>query len=241
MNTTGIALFGAISVTAGAHAGFNGWTAFARAVDGYTVVDVFAATTTANHKLFNVYDGTISTSASGGFFQAAGLATKTWKPDLTSFTSTRESLDSFMTVGAARYAGDPTVYAGDTTAGDPNFLAVPGAWNATPASLLAVSVPALAGWYTTSPPSDTLLAEDLSQVSGERLGASGSHGVWVGHLVLAGTDLRTISWTAFATVKDLGTGVTQQLAFSEVFSVPAPGMAAVLAVAGLAGMRRRRA
>jgi hypothetical protein len=241
MNTTQIALLGAATIAAGAHASFNGWTAFARAIDGYTVVDVFAATSTADHKLFNVYDGTISTSAAGGFFQAAGLATKTWKPDLTNFTSTRESLDSFMTVGAARYEGDPTVYAGDTTAGDPNFLAIPGAWNATPASLAAVSVPALAGWYTTSPPSDTLLAEDLSQVSGERLGAAGSHGVWVGHLVLSGTANQSINWSAWGTVKDLSTGNTQQLLFTEVFAVPAPGAMGLLAVAGIAGARRRRA
>ena len=241
MNTTRIAFLGAATIAAGAHASFNGWTAFARAIDGYTVVDVFAATSTANHKLFNVYDGTISTSAAGGFYQASGMATKTWKPDLTTFTSTRDSLDSFMTIGASRYAGDPTVYAGETTAGDPNFTGTPGAWNATPASLPFGSIPALAGWYASDPPSSSLLAEDLSQVSGLRLGAAGSHGVWVGHLVLSGTANQSISWSAYGTVKDLSTGNTQQLLFTEVFAVPAPGAMGLLAVAGIAGARRRRA
>jgi MYXO-CTERM domain-containing protein len=241
MNTSHIALLGAATIAAGAHAGFNGWTAFARSVNGYTVVDVFAATSSSNHKMFNVYDATISTSAAGGFVQGAGTSAKTWKPDLTNFTSTRESTDSFMTVGASRYAGDSNVYAGETTSGDPNFSSVSGAWNATPASLPANTVPTLAGWYSSDPPSSSLVAEDLSLVQGLRLGAAGSHGVWAGHLVIAGTNTQTISWSAYGTVKDLTTGNTDQLLFSQVFTVPAPGAMGLLAVAGVASTRRRRA
>jgi hypothetical protein len=226
-------LFGAAS----AHASFNGYAGFVRAVGGYTVVDVFAVTTSANHKLYNVYDSAISTSAAAGFHQAPGMASKTWRPDTLSFSSTRESIDSFMTVGASRYAGDPAIYAGSTTSGDPNFNGT--SWNGSPASMAAGSVPALAGWYTNDPTSDTLFAEDLSLVAGERQGAAGGFGVWCAHLVLAGTANETITWSAVATTKNLSTGVAEQVGNSQTFAVPAPGAAVLLAGVGLCARRRR--
>jgi hypothetical protein len=241
MNTASLATFtiaAAAAVVASADAAFLGWSAFVRSSGNFTVVDVFAVTDTANHALLNVYDAQISTSNAGGFFQAAGLASKSWKPDLTSFTSTRDSIDSFMTVGASRFAGDSNVYAGLTTNGDPNF--VPFTWNVTPSSQPANVVPALAGWYTGDPTSDTLRAEDLSAVAGVRQGAAGGFGIWAGHLVLNTLETRTISWTAFGTVKNLGSNTSQQLTFAEVFTVPAPGAIAVMGVAALASGRRRR-
>ena len=238
MKLTALTCIAAAATAASADAAFLGWTAFVRTTGGYTVVDVFAVTDTANHKLLNVYDAQVSTNLAGGFFQAAGLASKTWKPDLTSFTSTRESIDSFMTIGASRFEGDSNVYAGLTTNGDPNF--VPFTWNGTPASAPATVVPALAGWYTGNPDSDTLLAEDLSLVSGARQGAAGGFGVWAGHLVLNTLSTQTINWSAFGTVKNLSNNASQQLTFAETFTVPAPGAIAVIAVAALASARRRR-
>lgn len=238
MKLTPLALLAAAATAASADAAFLGWTAFVRTTGNYTVVDVFAVTNTANHKLLNVYDAQISTSEFGGFFQASGLASKTWKPDLTTFTSTRDSIDSFMTIGSSRFQGDSNVYAGLTTNGDPNF--VPFTWNGTPASAPATVVPALAGWYTSDPDSDTLFAEDLSLVSGARQGAAGGFGVWAGHLVLNTVAERTISWSAFGTVKNLSNNTSQQLTFAETFTVPAPGAIAVIGVAALASRRRRR-
>ena len=238
MKTLILTLAGAAALGTSANASFDGFTAIARAVNGNTLVDVFAVTSNANHKLYNVYDSAVTTSAIGGFFQASGMASKTWKPDMSGFTSTRDSVDSFMTVGASRYAGDTTVYAGVTTAGDPNFNGT--SWNATPASAPATGVPNLAGWYSTDPTDSSLLAEDLSGLTGLRVGTAGNFGVWVAHLVLGTTSTQTIGWQASATVKNLGTNVSQQINFSETFTVPAPGAAALLALAGL-GSRRRRA
>ena len=106
MKNSIVTVLGAAALATSAHASFDGFTAIARAVNGNTIVDVFAVTSSANHKLYNVYDAQISTTAIGGFYQAAGVASKTWKPDLTGFTSTRESIDSFMTIGASRYGLD---------------------------------------------------------------------------------------------------------------------------------------
>jgi hypothetical protein len=174
--TASLAIAGSAIAASAASAAFNGYAGFVRNIGNYTVVDVFAVTTSADHKLFNIYDASISTDAAGGFYQAPGNATKTWKPDAVTFTSTRESVDSFMTIGASRYAGDPTVYAGITTAADPNFNGT--SWNGTPASAPATMVPALAGWYTADPPSDSLFAEDLGSVAGVRQGAAGGFGIW---------------------------------------------------------------
>jgi hypothetical protein len=238
MKTPMLALLGATALATSANATFDGFTAFARAVNGSTLVDVYAVTSTANHRLFNVYDSVISTSAIGGFYQASGVANKTWKPDLSSFTSTRDSIDSFMTIGASRYAGDPTVYAGITTAGDPNFTGT--SWSATPASAPAVTVPNLAGWYSADPTDASLLAENISGLTGLRVGTAGNFGVWVGHLVLGTVSTQTISWQASATTKDLTTNVTQQLNYTRSFVVPAPGAATLVGIAGLGRRSRRR-
>ncbi len=248
-----IGMVGAASLVASADAGFAGFVAYSRNVGANTVIDIFAATTNASDKFLNVYD----TTSNGTFVQKAGLATKTWKPDVAGFTSTRNtSDDSFMTAGTfsgGAYGGE--YYASGNSTNDPNF--VPPTWNATPASAPATTIPALAGWYTGDPTSVDNAAENMTSwgggfaransvyVSGFNAGSGATvnavNGIWVSHLVIAGTGKvigEDFTFSAFASIKDGVTGETTQAKYS---FVPAPGAIALVGVAGLAAGRRRRA
>jgi hypothetical protein len=236
-----VGIVGAASLVASADAGFLGFVASARNVGGNTVIDIFAGVQNASDKFLNVYDLT----SNGTFVQKAGLATKTWKPDAAGFTSTRNTADdSFMTAGTfsgGAYGGE--YYASTNTNGDPNFTGT--SWNATPASALATTIPALAGWYTGDPTSVDNSAESLAGLVGRVNGtgaASANFGVWVAHLVVAGNNKvigqgGDFTFSAFASIKDGATGQTSQ--GNSSFIVPAPGAIALLGVAGLASRRRR--
>jgi MYXO-CTERM domain-containing protein len=240
-----IAVVGAASVVASADAGFLGFVASVRNVGANTVVDVFAGVSNASDKFLNVYD-LQSAAGISGFVQKAGLATKTWKPDAAGFTSTRNtSDDSFMTAGTfsgGAYGGE--YYASTNTNGDPNFTGT--SWNATPASVAAVAIPALAGWYTGDPTSVDNNAESLAGLVGRVNGtgaSSANFGVWVSHLVVAGNNKvigTDFTFSAFASIKDGVTGATTQGGSSFV-AIPAPGALALLGVAGVASRRRRQA
>ena len=233
----------AASLVASADAGFAGFVAFSRNVGANTVIDVFAAVDNAGDKFLNVYN----TTSNGVFVQKAGLATKTWKPDVSGFTSTRNtSDDSFMTAGTfagGAYGGE--YYASANSTADPNFTGT--SWNATPASAAATAIPSLAGWYTADPPSPDNNAELMSAWAGSfaRTDASGaagaSYGIWCAHLVVAGNNKVIgvdFSFSAFASIKDVGGAVSQK---ESAFPVPAPGAIALVGLAGLAAGRRRRA
>ena len=233
----------AASLVASADAGFAGFVAFSRNVGANTVIDVFAAVDNAGDKFLNVYNAV----SNGVFVQKAGLATKTWKPDVAGFTSTRNtSDDSFMTAGTfsgGAYGGE--YYASSNTNGDPNFTGT--SWNATPASAAATAIPNLAGWYTGDPPSVDNGAELLSGAvaGGTRVDGSGaagkSYGIWCSHLVVAGNNKVIgvdFTFSAFASIKDVGGAVSQA---QSSFAVPAPGAIALVGLAGLAAGRRRRA
>jgi hypothetical protein len=236
-----IGIVGAASLVASADAGFLGFVASARNVGANTVIDIFAGVQNASDKFLNVYDLT----SNGTFVQKAGLATKTWKPDAAGFTSTRNTADdSFMTAGTfsgGAYGGE--YYASTNTNGDPNFTGT--SWNATPASALATTIPALAGWYTGDPTSVDNSAESLAGLVGRVNGtgaASANFGVWVAHLVVAGNNKvigqgGDFTFSAFASIKDGVSGQTSQ--GNSSFIVPAPGAIALLGVAGLASRRRR--
>lgn len=228
----------ASAVAASADAGFLGFVASYRNVGAYTVVDVFAGVSNSSDKFLSVYDSAISTA--GGFYQQAGLATKAWKPDTAGFTSTRDSIDSFMTAGTytgGAYGG--VFYASTNSNGDPNFTGTTGAWNATPGSAPATTIPALAGWFTGDPPSVDNTAESLAGLAGRidlSGGAAATHGIWVAHLVVSGNDA-SINWAAYGSVKD---GVTSNISSALSSGViPAPGAIALLGAAGLASRRRR--
>ena len=242
MKASVIAVVGTASLVSAANAGFVGFVGSVRTVGAYTVIDVFAGVSNASDKFLNVYNLNLSTNASGGFYQAPGSAVKGWRPATGVPWQTRNSLDSFMTAGTfggGAYAGE--YFASSNTTADPNFLGTPGAWNPTPSSLPANTVPANAGWYTIDPPSADNNAESLAGLVGRvnGSGATGANwGIWVGHLVIAGSNPEVI-WAGAASAKDGVTGQTTQ-GTSTLVIVPAPGAIALLGVAGLTLRRRRR-
>jgi len=253
-----IAIVGTASLVASADAGFLGFVALAKQSGANVLVDIYTGVGNASDKFLNVYNTNASTTAAGGFFQQAGLATKTWKPDAANFNSTRSSIDSFMTAGTysgGAYGGE--YYASTNTNGDPNFTGT--SWNATPASAAATTIPALAGWYTGDPTSvdnKAILLSSLSTgytrfdtgvtaASGNTAGSVGSanaqYGIWCSHLVIPGTLNSNlmgslISWSGSASIKDGVTGGTSQ-AISNM--APAPGALALLGLAAFAARRRR--
>ena len=230
------------AVAASANAGFQGFVASVRDVGAYTVIDIFAGVTNQSDKFLNAYDMTISTTVADGFFQELGNATKTWKPDTINFTSTRNSIDSFMTAGT--FNGDPIggqFYASGNTAGDPNFNGT--SWNTAFGSGPATTVPPNAGWYTGDPTSIDNRAESLTSLVGRVNGTGGSNsswGIWISHIVVAG-NARTLgidcTYSGFASIKDGLSGAVSQGA--SAFPVPAPGAVALLGLAGFAARRRR--
>ena len=231
------------AVAASANAGFQGFVASVRTSGAYTIMDIFAGVSNSSDKFLNVYDANISTTVSGGFYQQDGLATKTWKPDSAGFTSTRNSIDSFMTAGTfsgGAYGGQ--YYASTNTNGDPNFTGT--SWNATPASAAATTIPANAGWYTGNPTSVDNNAESLAGLTGRVNGTNGqfaTHGIWVAHLVLSGAGRQIgtdVSFAGYASIKDGISGALSQ-GSSNFAAVPAPGALALLGLAGFAARRRR--
>jgi MYXO-CTERM domain-containing protein len=237
-----LGMVGAASFVAAADAGFSGFVASVRNSGAYTIIDIFAGVQNASDKFLNVYN--LNSDATGGFFQATGLANKTWKPDAASFNSTRSTLDSFMTAGTysgGAYGGE--FYASTNTTGDPNFTG--SSWNATPASPAATTIPANAGWYTADPTSVDNGAESLAGLVGRVNGSGGAtanFGIWCAHLVVLGNNATiggasaTVRFDAFVSIKD---GVTGQTSQASSNFVPAPGALALLGVAGFASRRRR--
>ena len=261
MKTLAIAVVGSASLVASADAGFLGFVGFVRTSGAYKIIDVFAGVSNASDKFLNVYN--LNAAATSGFYQQAGLATKTWKPDAANFNSTRSSIDSFMTAGTysgGAYGGE--YYASTNTNGDPNFTGT--SWNGTPASAAATTIPANAGWYTGDPTSVDNSAQLLAPLavgytrfdsgvtaaSGNTLGSVGSanaqYGIWCSHIVIAGTLNAglfngvnpVIAWIGSVSIKDGVTGGTDQRISN---MLPAPGAIALLGVAGIASSRRRRA
>ncbi len=257
MKTTLIAVVGSASIVAGADAGLAGLVAYSRNVGANTVIDVFAAVTNASDRFLNVYD----TVSNGTFVQKAGLATKTWKPDVAGFTSTRNtSDDSFMTSGTfsgGAYGGE--YYASSNSNADPNFTGT--SWSATPASAAATTIPNNAGWYTGDPTSVDNNAELMSAWAGgfaransTLVSAAGgyqapansnaaTYGIWISHLVIAGNNKvigTDFYFKASVSIKDGVNGATTQATYL-IPPVPAPGALAILGVAGLTSSRRRRA
>jgi hypothetical protein len=226
-----LAAFAGAAISAATSADVAGFVAFSRNVGSSTVIDVYAAVTASSDRFLNVFNAKVASTTN--FVQKTGLATKTWKPDMAGFGSTRDTADdSFMTAGTfggGEYGGE--YYASSNSIGDPNFTGT--SWTSTPASAAAVTVPADAGWFTGDPTSADNAPQSLASIAGTRIdsirvsGSAGSgtsnaaqFGIWVGHLVVTGTD-RTIgegasvTWDASVSIKT-GAGATQQGRFKLV-------------------------
>ncbi len=240
-----IAIAGAASLVASADAGLAGFVAYSRNVGANTVIDVFAAVTNASDKFLNVYD----VQSNGIYVQKNTSSTKTWKPDALQTRSVTD--DSFMTAGTG--AGG---YASSLTGGDPNFTGA--SWNGTPSSLPAETIPTNAGWFTNDPFSADNAAELMSSWAGgynrtdsffvaSRAGyaapgnsGGATYGIWCAHLVVTNMNRQigyNFSFRASASIKDGVNGAVTQATYE---FVPAPGALGLLAVAGIAGARRRR-
>lgn len=251
MKTVLLLASAATALASSAHAGFLGFVASTRTSGTYTIIDIFAAVSNSSDKFLNVYNAQISTTFAGGFYQENTLANRGWRPDTTNFTSTRASIDSFVTAGAYRDPSLPIiVYAGTNTAADPNFTN--GAWiGSGDASVM----PAGAGWYSSLPTSTENQAESLAALvnrvdsvatpgsgsTGGSVGSAGAQwGIWVAHLVVStkapivfGTN---VNFFAAGGVRDGVTG-----ALNQGYSViPAPGALSLLSLAGISSRRRRR-
>ena len=224
-----IAIVGTASIVASAEAGFLGFVASVRTIGGNTVIDIYAGVDNASDKLLNVYYTNTFTTIAGGFVQKAGVATKTWKPDIAGFTSDRSiSDDSFFTTGTfsgGAYGG--IYFASSNTTADPTFLVPGNFWSATPASPAATTVPANAGWYTGDPLSVDNRAESLAGMvgrvntgvtaaSGNTAGSLGTananYGIWCGHIVVAGAGSMgsSVRWSAAVSIKDGVNSATDQ-------------------------------
>ena len=234
-----IAIVGTASIVASAEAGFLGFVASVRTVGANTVIDIYAGVDNASDKFSAVYYANISTTLAGGFVQKSGLATKTWKPDMAGFTSTRNTFDdSFFTAGTfsgGSYGGE--FYTSTNTNGDPGFTGT--SWNPTSASPAATTVPANAGWYTGDPTSIDNRAESLAglvgrintsvtaasgNTPGSYGGANANYGIWCAHIVVAGTGTigSNVFWSASMTIKDGVTGAYDQRISAFQFNPPPP-------------------
>lgn len=240
-----------IAAAAPADAAMTGLTASVREVSGHTMVDVYATFTSTDDRLTSARLQSLTTDAGGGFVQGSAPAVRGWAPDY-GWTSTMDSVDSFLTVGGTDLgiAGGPT-YANTTlsamTAGAPS-----GTWGGTvasaPSNQLIMDPGTSLTWMSSS--LDPLgLATGIGDLPG-RIDILGNpdgsaYGVWLMHLVIAGTDPRTVTignmsftWRTSAGISFnyppiLGTSA------SVTFAVPAPGAGALLAAA-VAVRRRRR-
>lgn len=236
----------AASAISSADAGFVGFVASVRTVGAYTVIDVFAGVSNPGDRFVSIDGLNASTTLAGGFVQAAGTASKGWRPATSVPWQTRNSLDSFMTAGTfsgGAYAGE--FFASANTSADANFTSVAGAWAGTAGSAPATTVPANVGWFTSDAASVDNQAESLAGLVGrvDASGASGAQwGIWVSHLVVQGTGYigglttpNNVFYGGFGTVRDANTGQDSR-GYSQF--IPAPGALALLV--GAAGFRSRR-
>jgi len=228
-----------------AHAAVNGVCASVRTVGGYTLVDLYATFSSAEDRLQGITLQTMNTSAAGGFAQGSSPGLKGWAPD-PYFTSTHDSLDSFLTVGETNY-GDPTAPMSANLALY-TYLFPSGTWNGSPflPASNSIAVELDCGWFTFV--NDTSNgAVDISGLQGRinvhGSGATSTYGTWFAHLVIAGTGPATINigkWGA-TYFRPIGTTAEYKaIPINSSFTVPAPGALALLGGAGLARRRARR-
>jgi hypothetical protein len=250
----------AIGLIAGsASADFLGWTANVRsATGGGYLVNIFAVTSSATDRLFNVYGsnpsspnaGYIRTTSSGGFLQGTGTQSVFAAEEFQNWTSS----DSFLTISSILNGGD--WLADSSTIGDAT-------WNVTYTTLASTpktvnsfsvrsgsitnsnfinpnthSVPDTAGFYLAGSSAQAVSLASLTNrvASSTPDAAAGTLGIMVAQLHMSELNL---DWKMGATI-GRADGTADQKTFS-LQIVPAPGAIALLAITGLlSGSHRRR-
>ena len=250
----------AIGLIAGsASADFLGWTANVRsATDGGYLVNVFAVTSSASDKLYNVYGsnpsspnaGYIRTTSTGGFLQGTGTQSVFAAEEGQNWNN----LESFLTISS--YLNGADWLADSATIGDAS-------WNVTYTTLANTpktvnsfsvrsgsannlafinpntnSVPATAGFYLAGSSAQAVSLASLTNrvASSTPDAAAGTLGIMVAQLHMSELNL---DWKMGATI-GRGNGTADQKTFS-LQIVPAPGAIALLAISGLlSGTHRRR-
>jgi len=181
------------------------------------VQDLYMTSNDSADVMLNVYNLTLSGTASGITYFQSFVSTTGWIPNNAGGpfdTAAMQQADSFVTIGGFGADALQVTGAGAGTGLDPNF----GGQN-------AAAPGALAGWYNGSPPS----------LNGQVINTAAGLGVLVGRFSYAG-DFSLEGSTLEATWNQgLGTP-GQQAAFTVT---PAPGALALLGLAGVVGLRRR--
>ena len=269
MKTLSIGVLGAASTAAamfvacGANADFIGWTATKRTVSGGFLVNVFAVTNSLTDVILNVSGGSpglptagfITTGSPGGFLQGAG-ALSVFAP---SGSQSWTTLDSFLTVGGGFNSTTNAWTGNSATQGDPP-------WNvsytdtdtgeATTVSSFNTqdnasgftnpnrnSIPATAGWFiagSTSPARSLASIASIRSYSSSVAAAAATAGFMVAQLYVANlTHPSLIDWKMSATLRRAD-GTTSNASFQMfIGDIPAPGVLALLGMAGMASRRRR--
>ncbi len=225
----------------------TGICATVRHVDGYTLVDMFATMSAATNQLQSMALTSLTTTAAGGFVQGSTPNLKGWAPDV-NFTSSMDSLDSFVTLGGSTYGNPSGPYLANGSL-LPGFWPT-GTWNGTPWSAPAnsIAVPAgegRLGWSTvsTDAKSRAIILEGLGdRIAVQGLSASSSYGAWFAHLVVAGDgpfQITMSDWLA-AWCANVGSNPTDYppVGANATFTVPAPGALALFLCAGRRRARR---
>jgi hypothetical protein len=190
---------------------------FGGAMVSVNVSDLYLTSNDAADVALNVYNMNMADTGIVNYFQS--ITGTGWQPTNLGTIFDTEALqqaDSFVTIGGFDFSADPaqSVGAGAGTGLDPNFGGNTAAYPGD-----------LAGWYNGSPPS--LNGQVGETVVG--LGVLVGRFSYDGEFSIEGSTLE-VTWN-----QGLGTG-GQQAGFTVI---PAPGVLALLGLAGIAGRRRR--
>lgn len=200
-----------------------------RTVSDKRVVDLWMVVDSTSDRFSSVTNVTLTTNASGGFYQETTQYRKTWKYDLNS-PENRNTIDSFVTAGT--YNGVPEAdgeyYASFNTVANSGFTGT--SWTATPASAPANSMPVNAGWFTsdTSSP-DSIVVENLSgysnMVYSSTAAQNAAKGYWIAHLVML--DKVGLSGSFTATLGAVNPASQLTVTNFDLFNSPSGGGGAV--------------
>jgi len=183
------------------------------------VQDLYMTSNDSADVMLNVYNLTLSGTASGITYFQSLVSTTGWIPNNaggTLFdTAALRQADSFVTIGGFGADALQVNGAGLGTGLDPSF----GGQN-------AAAPAALAGWYNGDPPSEN--GQVINTAVG--LGVLVGRFSYAGDFSLEGSTLE-VTWNQGVGSPDVG-----QAAFTVT---PAPGALALLGLAGVVGLRRR--